>query len=208
MDFSVSNRSHSNINTNAAAGSTLMTLLNDNGEIYAYVSGHWFRTNEEPANPVSVSVGPGGFWCLDSVGNIHQWNEKPAESEWTRDTTIKVVTALSYDTEGNLWCVTMQGCLYFSNMQLSVDGYLLPQHVPMWTKAAFESAWFLNDTWEYTTSEGDHLLTVIRNQYNVTDDDLVYQIADEIVRLNDLEKRLDSVADAGPDTDHATARLS
>ncbi len=195
MDFSVSN--HSNIEANGAAGLTVMTLLKDNGEIYAYVSGHWYRTNEEPENAVAVAVGPGGFWCLDSAGNIYQWNEKPVESVWTRDTMMEHVTALSYDTDGNLWCVNTHGHLYFSNAQSPAAGSASPQAVRVWTEAAFESAWFLGDTWEYITSAGDHLLTIIRNQYNVTDDDMVYQIADEIVRLNKMAKRLDSVEKAG-----------
>ena len=192
MDFSVSNRGLVNTETGSRQGPTAMALLMDDDRIYAYVFGHWHRSNEEPANPVAVAVGPGGIWCLDSAGCIHKWNEQPADSEWIQDTVAENVTTLTCDDEGTLWYTNQNGELYFSSINLPAPGSEL-QHMNPWTKAAFERAWFFGDSWQYTTGPDDHLLNIVRTQYKVTDVDTVYHIADEIVRLSNITKKWDGI---------------
>jgi hypothetical protein len=193
MNLSVSHKRLLNTDAASTTGPTIMALLMDDGKIYAYAFGHWYRTNEEPTNPVAVAVGPGGFWCLDRVGNIHRWNEKPADSEWVKDSIVDRVIGLTCDTEGNLWCINKDGDLYISSLESPTLDGKMPQQVRVWSKAGFESAWFFRDTWEYTAQQGDHLLKIVRSQYKVTDTDTVYQIADEIVRLSKISKKRDSI---------------
>jgi hypothetical protein len=193
MELSVSNKRLTNGDFNITKAPTVMALLMDDGNIYTYVFGHWYRAHAEPENPVAVAVGPDGFWCLDQAGKIHKWNEEPEDSEWVLDTTAKDVTTLSCDAEGTLWFTNRQGELYFSSFESPTPGSIAPPRMRAWTKAAFESAWFFGDTWEYTARPGDHLLKIVRDQYKVTDVDVVYHIADEIVRLSKITKKRDSV---------------
>jgi hypothetical protein len=193
MNLSVSNRPLLNIEDGGTRSSTIMGLLMDDEKIYAYVFGHWYHAKDEPANPVTVAVGPGGFWCLDSTGNIHKWNEDVTDSEWKLDTVASKVTTLSCDAEGTLWCTNQQGDLYFSNVEPLTGDNKIPLQMGAWTKAAFEGAWFFGDIWEYTAKPGDHLLKIVRSQYKATDVDEVYHIADEIVRLSKITKKRDSV---------------
>jgi ligand-binding sensor domain-containing protein len=193
MNLSVSNRRLPNIEGEGTTSSTLMALLMDDGKIYAYVFGHWYQATDEPPNPVTVVVGPGGFWCLDSTGHIHKWNEDVTDSEWKLDTVASKVTTLSCDAEGTLWCTNQQGDLYFSNVEPLTGDNEMPLQMGAWTKAAFEGAWFFGDIWDYTAKPGDHLLKIVRSQYKATDVDEVYHIADEIVRLSKITKKRDSV---------------
>ena len=193
MELSVSNKRLTNAESGITTELTVMALLMDDGNIYTYVFGHWYRAHAEPENPVAVVVGPGGFWCLDQAGKIHKWNEEPEDSEWVLDTTANEVTTLSCDAEGTLWFTNRQGELYFSSFEAPTTGSIVTPRMGAWAKAAFESAWFFGENWEYIAKPGDHLLKIVRGQYNVTDADEVYHIANEIVRLSNITKKRDSV---------------
>ena len=167
-----------------------LTLLGDDGKIHVFSKDRWVRTNAEPAHASHVTINQAGVWCLDTAGQMYQWNDDPNHSVWSKDTVAKDVVAMSSDAEG-LWCVNKKGEV-FSN-PIKSGGLGAPRQWVLggWQKvaAATTTSSTNGSTWEYKVKPQDGLLKIVRAKYKVTDEAVVSRIADEIVRLNKLPNR-------------------
>ncbi len=170
-------------------GSLVMGFIKDNGNIYYYKGEEWVRTGAEPDDVTAVVVGMLGLWCLDKNGTIYQWNENPTNSKWTKDTGMPFADTLSCDNEGNLYCTAKKDIFIRTKQFVGLgteDGK--PFTLNPWEKTSIPPVPVSNaGTWEYKVGAKDTLDEIVKVQYGVKGTKVIANIADEIVRLNELK---------------------
>lgn len=135
MNLSVLTTRPINVHTGVSSHPPIyhLALLDDDGKIHVYSKGRWVQTNAEPSNVSSVTINQAGVWCLDTDGQMYQWNDDPNYSVWNKDTIAKDVIAISSDAEG-LWCINKNGEVFNNLIQFGGLGAIYHWVLRGWQK--------------------------------------------------------------------------
>jgi hypothetical protein len=146
----------------------------NSGQVYFQNSngGLWFATQQEPANLVDVVIAANRICVLDNQGFIHYYRNAPPW--WDKDPGASLGVALDSNDNGFLFCTNQKGEVW-----------------ARWLYAA-SSNWFNISitlvpppTWTYTVKQGEHLLMIVRREYNTgANDALAWTIAEQVMALN------------------------
>ena len=159
----------------AAVSKTQIWGVNQAREIWHLESGAWTKIPTQSGKPDAgtISAGADGtVWYAQTDGAIFRREGNTWHSVDGR------ATVLAVNSKDDIWCVNSAGEVF----------YRLPD---TWRKFVESSPNM--ESWIYMVRQGDHLLQIVRTQYQVQDAAVVNRIADEIARLSKLANR-DSLA--------------